>query len=214
MTFLIQQTMLFAVPLMIVALAGVFSERSGIINLALEGIMIFGAFIGVRQSASSSRARPFWPPRPQRTGQPCRAMSCSRCLPPPSWARCSRCCCPSRPSTSGADQTIGGTALNLLAPGSRSVLRALHANQNTLQMQEGDAASWFMIKKTTLGFEKNADLGFLGNTLLHKVYLATYICIILFVILSIILYKTKFGLRLRACGRESSGGRLSRHQRL
>ena len=55
-----------------------------------------------------------------------------------------------------------------------------------------------MIKKTTLGFDKTADLGFLGNTLLHKVYLATYICIILFVILSIILYKTKFGLRLRA----------------
>ncbi|MBP0981944.1 MAG: ABC transporter permease, partial [Oscillospiraceae bacterium] len=39
--------MLYAVPLMIVALAGVFAERSGIINLALEGIMIFGAFIGV-----------------------------------------------------------------------------------------------------------------------------------------------------------------------
>ena len=47
MTFLIQQTLLYAVPLMIVALAGVFAERSGIINLALEGIMIFGAFIGV-----------------------------------------------------------------------------------------------------------------------------------------------------------------------
>ena len=47
MTFLIQQTMIYAVPLMIVALAGVFAERSGIINLALEGIMVFGAFIGV-----------------------------------------------------------------------------------------------------------------------------------------------------------------------
>ena len=47
MTFLIQQTLLYAIPLMIVALAGVFAERSGIINLALEGIMIFGAFIGV-----------------------------------------------------------------------------------------------------------------------------------------------------------------------
>ena len=47
MSFLIQQTLLFMVPLMIVALAGCFAERSGIINLALEGIMIFGAFIGV-----------------------------------------------------------------------------------------------------------------------------------------------------------------------
>ena len=47
MTYIIQQTLLYAIPLMIVALAGVFAERSGIINLALEGIMIFGAFIGV-----------------------------------------------------------------------------------------------------------------------------------------------------------------------
>ena len=38
---------MFAIPLMIVALAGVFAERSGIINLALAGIMIFGAFCGV-----------------------------------------------------------------------------------------------------------------------------------------------------------------------
>ena len=57
-----------------------------------------------------------------------------------------------------------------------------------------------MIKKSTLGFEKNADLGFFGNTLLHKVYLATYICILIFIILSVILYKTRFGLRLRSCG--------------
>ena len=57
-----------------------------------------------------------------------------------------------------------------------------------------------MIKKTTLGFDKNADLGFLGETFLHKVYLATYICIIIFVVLSVILYTTRFGLRLRSCG--------------
>ena len=47
MVFLIQQTINYAIPLLIVALAGVFAERSGVINLALEGIMIFGAFIGV-----------------------------------------------------------------------------------------------------------------------------------------------------------------------
>jgi simple sugar transport system permease protein len=87
-----------------------------------------------------------------------------------------------------------------MAPAFVLFLIRIIANQNTLQMQKGDAASWFMIKKSTLGFEKNADLGFLGNTFLHKVYLATYICILLFIILSILMYKTRFGLRLRACG--------------
>ncbi len=57
-----------------------------------------------------------------------------------------------------------------------------------------------MIRKSTFGIDKNTDLGFFGETFLVKVYLATYVCIILFVILSIILYKTRFGLRLRACG--------------
>ena len=46
MTFLLQQTLIYTVPLILVALAGVFAERSGIINLALEGIMIIGAFAG------------------------------------------------------------------------------------------------------------------------------------------------------------------------
>ena len=46
MTFLLQQTVIYTVPLILVALAGVFAERSGIINLALEGIMIIGAFVG------------------------------------------------------------------------------------------------------------------------------------------------------------------------
>ncbi|MDD3171996.1 MAG: ABC transporter permease, partial [Bacilli bacterium] len=47
MTYLLQQTIIYTIPLMIVALAGVFSERSGIINIALEGMMIIGAFVGV-----------------------------------------------------------------------------------------------------------------------------------------------------------------------
>ena len=183
MTFLIQQTMLFAVPLMIVALAGVFSERSGIINLALEGIMIFGAFIGVlavrllqsSEAVLAAKAAKNWA---AMQGYELLAMLAAAVMGAVFSLLLSFASINLR-----ADQTIGGPALNLLAPALVLFFVRIIANQNTLQMQEGDAASWFMIKKTTLGFEKNADLGFLGNTLLHKVYLATYICIILFIVL-------------------------------
>ena len=40
---IINLTICFAIPLMLVALGGMYSERSGVINLALEGIMIIGA---------------------------------------------------------------------------------------------------------------------------------------------------------------------------
>ena len=200
MTFLIQQTLLYAVPLMIVALAGVFAERSGIINLALEGIMIFGAFIGVLfvrnmqsvQAIANAYANKQWL-TPQ--GLELLAMLVAAALGALfslllSFASINL----------KADQTIGGTALNLMAPALVLFLIRILANQNTLQMATGDAASWFMLKKSTFGIPKNQDIGFLGETFLNKVYLATYVCILLFIILSVILYKTRFGLRLRACG--------------
>ena len=92
MTFLVQQTLIYAVPLMIVALAGVFAERSGIINLALEGIMIFGAFIGVlfvrlMQGSAAVLAA-------QQTGNRwlCRGWSFWLCWWRQPWVPCSPCC--------------------------------------------------------------------------------------------------------------------------
>ena len=200
MTFIIQQTLLYAVPLMIVALAGVFAERSGIINLALEGIMIFGAFIGVLFVRSMQDFDVFLNAVKAGDWLTLQGLELLAMLVAAIMGALFSLLLSFASVHLKADQTIGGTALNLMAPALVLFLVRILANQNTLQMATGDAASWFMIKKSTFGIPKSQDIGFLGETFLHKVYLATYICIILFIVLSIILYKTKFGLRLRACG--------------
>ena len=45
--FVVKQMMFFSIPLLVVALGGMFSERSGVVNIALEGIMIMGAFSSI-----------------------------------------------------------------------------------------------------------------------------------------------------------------------
>ena len=200
MTFLIQQTMLYAVPLMIVALAGVFAERSGIINLALEGIMILGAFAGVLFVNLMQGLDVFT--TAARTGgwATLQMLEIAAMLVAALLGAVFSLLLSFASINLRADQTIGGTALNLMAPALVLFLVRVIANQNTLRMATGDAASWFMIKKSTFGIDKNTDIGFLGETFLNKVYLATYLCILVFVVLSIILYNTRFGLRLRSCG--------------
>ena len=200
MTFLVQQTLLYAIPLMIVALAGVFAERSGIINLALEGIMIFGAFIGVLFVNLIQQAEVFAAAKAAGDWVTLQGLELLAMAAAALFGALFSLLLSFASINLKADQTIGGTALNLMAPAIVLFFIRLIANQNELRLAQGDAPSWFMIKKTTLGFERTADLGFFGNTFLHQVYLATYVCIILFVILSIILYRTRFGLRLRACG--------------
>ena len=193
MVFLIQQTLLFAVPLMIVALAGVCAERSGVINLALEGIMIFVAFIGVLFIRTMQEMNLF----DKEQGQILMILALFVAA-----------ICGSIFSlllafsaiNLKADQTIGGTALNMLAPAIVLFLIVMIAQQNTLGMVKGGAASWFMLRPSSFGLPKDYSWGFLIDILINKVYLSTYICIIVFVIVSVILYKTKFGLRLRSCG--------------
>ncbi len=200
MTFVVQQTLLFAIPLMIVALAGVFAERSGIINLALEGIMIMGAFIGVYFVRLMQGLDVFTAAAKAKDYLTLQGLELAAMAVAALFGAIFSLLLSFAAINLRADQTIGGTALNLMAPALVLFLVRILANQNTLQMLTGDSASWFMIKKSTLGIDKSVDLGFFGETFLNKVYLATYVCILIFVILSVILYFTKFGLRLRACG--------------
>ncbi len=183
--------MLYAVPLMIVALAGVCAERSGTINLALEGIMIFGAFTGVvfiRMFQGMG-----WT---AEQGQV--IMLISLFLAGLCGVLFSMLLAFSA-ITLKADQTIGGTALNMIAPASVMFFIYMIAQQNTLGMATGGAAGWFMIKPSTFGLPKDHSWG-IFDLFINKVYPATYVCVIIFIIVSIFLYKTKTGLRLRSCG--------------
>ncbi|MBQ1603974.1 MAG: ABC transporter permease [Oscillospiraceae bacterium] len=199
MTFLIQQTLLYAVPLMIVALAGVFAERSGIINLALEGIMIFGAFIGVLFVRIMQGSAWIGAAKAANAYGTLQLFGVLAMLMAAIFGALFSLLLSFASINLRADQTIGGTALNLMAPALALFFIRLIANQNTLYI-DGDGPSWFMIKKAMFGYGRTEKMSWLGETFINKMYLATYICIILFIVLSILLYKTRFGLRLRACG--------------
>lgn len=191
MSFLLQQTIIYTIPLIIVALAGVFAERSGIINLALEGIMIMGAFVGAWFVRSVQEAG-----FPSSLAQ--LLLIIAMVITALAGALFSLLLSFSAIKMK-ADQTIGGTALNLLAPAIVLFFVNILFQQNTLNLKY-DAPSWFMIFKTDFGFDRKQDIGLIGDVLFDKIYLTTYIGIVVYVILSVILYKTKFGLRLRACG--------------
>ena len=200
MSFLIRQTLIYAVPLMIVALAGIYAERSGVINLALEGIMIFGAFIGVLCVRVLQVTPLFESLKAADSFMGLQGLMLIAMIVSALLGSIFSALLAFAAINLKADQTIGGTALNLMAPALVLFLVRIIANQNTLQMATGDSASWFMLKKAHFGYGRKEEMGFLGDTFLNKVYIATYICILVYVILSVILYKTRFGLRLRSCG--------------
>ena len=200
MPFLIRQTLIFAVPLMVVALAGVYAERSGIINLALEGIMIFGAFMGVLCVRLVQQWGWFQPAFDAKNIFSLQLFCMMAMLFAAIMGALFSLLLAFAAINLKADQTIGGTALNLLAPALVLFFIRIIANQNTLNMFKDDAPTWFMLKKSMFGYGRREEMGFLGSTFVDKAYVATYICILVFVIMSIILYKTRFGMRLRSCG--------------
>ena len=194
MVYFVQQTLIFCIPLMIVALAGVFAERSGIINIALEGIMIFGAFIGVLFIKLFLDLG--FPPE---TGQ---LVLIFVIIITMIFGGLFAMLLAYASINLKADQTIGGTALNLLAPAIVLFLILIISDQNLLTIGRYSLAEYFILYQDDfgLGAAKDNPLGVVGNILFNKVYLTTVYAIFLYIALSIVLYKTKFGMRLRACG--------------
>lgn len=178
------------IPLMIVALGGVFAERSGIINLALDGEMIFGAFIGaifcklmIQSGVFASNSQVLY--LLAMLVSMISGLLLSLLL---SFAAIKM----------KADQTIAGTALNILAPAIVCAFGLLF-----FQSEKINSGASFVITESTYGNSSFGQAvkenGFL-NFFFNQTYISTYLCILVFILLSIWLYKSKTGTHLRACG--------------
>ena len=181
MIFLIQKTLVYAIPLLIVALAGVLAERSGVINIALDGMMIFGAFVGAIFVSAMQRANLL-------DGHPQIMYILAMLVSAAAGAIFSLLLSFSAINLK-ADQTIGGTALNMLAPALCNTFALALFMQEKIEMP----------KSTNYAFV-NSDLNGFLRIFADKAYISTYIAIVIFILLSLWLYKTKTGLRMRACG--------------
>ena len=184
---ILSSTVLFAIPLLLVALGGMFSERSGVINIALEGIMIIGALIS-SMFLSVMNEGTFGPAHPQLT------MFLAILVSALAGAVYSMLLAFASIHLK-ADQTIGGTALNMLAPAFAIMFTwaVQGQGQTTIFLP-----NWARITAESVGIT-NTD-GFFAQLFFKRMFLTTPVAIILLIASVIILYKTRLGLRLRACG--------------
>lgn len=169
MLLLAKYTLMSAMVLMLVALGGCFSERSGIINIALEGIMVVGGLVGVIAVVlMPNDAGAFVTVLVSVLAAGVAGILYSSLL---AFASINL----------KADQTIGGTALNLLATAIAMVIAKQFNGSQSSKLSYSNKAFIFNIGDLTV-----------------NVFLP--IGIALLIIAIVVLYKTRFGLRLRACG--------------
>ena len=173
---LVQYTLIFASVLILVALGGCISEHSGVINLGLEGIMVMGAMGG----ALAMRYLPAGSPAiviilgvvlaAALIGMLYSALLAVACI------------------NFKADQTIVGTALNMLGIAAATVIvKAINTAANP---DDVSSVIQYAIPKQALLVNIN---GFEFNWFM-------VITLVALILVYVMLYKTRFGLRLRACG--------------
>ena len=177
MTLLIQYTLIFASVLLLVALGGCFSERSGVINIGLEGIMVIGALGG-------ALVMKFMP-----VSVGTLAMVVSTIVASSLFGLIFSLLLAVAAINFKADQTITGTAMNMLATAGATV--AVKA-MNTAASGGNDVSS-------DIAYTQAKDLLVvrLGNFEMNWFMI---VAAVLLVVSYVVLFKTRFGLRLRSCG--------------
>jgi ABC-type uncharacterized transport system permease subunit len=161
-----------ATPLVFAALGGMFSERSGVVNIGLEGLMLISAFAGVVGAFLSGNA---WIGLLFAVGAGLlfgliHAVMCV---------------------TFEADQIISGTAINLLALGGTAFLMVIVFGQG--------GTSPDVEKFDPIAIPLLSRIPVVGSALFDQ-SLLVYLMYAMVPITFFVLFKTPFGLRLRATG--------------
>ncbi|MDP4083098.1 MAG: ABC transporter permease [Bacillota bacterium] len=176
---IIPSTLLWAAPLVFTALGGVFSERSGVVNIGLEGLMWIGAFSSIVFNLTFVHVFGNWTPwisllAAMVAGGLFAILHAVASI------------------TFRADHTVSGVAINLLASGiTLFLVKYIYGKGETDIIQKGFSKIDIPVLK---------DIPVIGKLFFQDTYWTSYLAIVVAFIAWYIIYKTPFGLRLRSCG--------------
>jgi simple sugar transport system permease protein len=178
---IIQDTYIPATVLLIVALGGLFAEKSGVTNIALEGMMILGGFAGIGSLKLI-----------EGIGLPPQILFLIALIIGGIIGGLYAILHAYASIQLRSNQIISATALNLFAPAfAIFAARIIQGGGSQIQF-----ASRFRITEIPL----LSKIPLIGPLLFERVFISFYLVIILYVLARYILNKTQFGLRIRAIG--------------
>ncbi|MBS4189296.1 ABC transporter permease [Bacillus sp. FJAT-49705] len=176
---IVSSTMLWAAPLIFTALGGTFSERSGVVNIGLEGLMVIGAFTAIVFNLTFADTFGDLTPwisllAAMVVGALLSALHAVASI------------------TFRADQVVSGVAINLLALGlSLFLVKFIYGKGQTDAIQKS-------FHKVDIPFL--SDIPVIGEIFFSNTYYTSFVAIIVAFIVWYVIFKTPFGLRLRAVG--------------
>ncbi|MGG3571264.1 ABC transporter permease [Bacillus gobiensis] len=179
LSIIVPATLVYSAPLILTALGGVFSERSGVINIGLEGLMIIGAFSGIVFNIFFAETFGSATPWVGLLVAMAAGGIFSLILAVAA-------------VTLRSDQTVTGVALNMLALGTTLYfVRLLFDKGQTDKIP----VPFYKVNIPYL-----SEIPFIGKILFSDVYYTSVLAIVLAIIAWYIIYKTPFGLRIRSVG--------------
>ncbi|MDD2395649.1 MULTISPECIES: ABC transporter permease [Sphaerochaeta] len=172
----------YTIPMLMTSLGGLYSERSGVTNLGLEGLMLVGYFasaitIKMTEATLGVQALPVGILVGVAAGAVFSILHAFASI------------------NLKADQVISGTAINMLAAALTVYLARTISGSGNVRILMG------IVRKN---IPVLSQIPIIGPLFFSQSYWTTWLCLAIWGLSWILLYKTSFGLRLRACGEHPS----------